>query len=147
MLMVAAMIVLATAVATGVVLRLVVASEMRSDAPPPPAEPASVPLSTRIVCRVLFVTRVGEDLILDCVAAHGHPSRTQAAPGTPFAVGVSAFSSTWFADSMERFLRHLAAEDRVVSFELATGPAGDRLDVRSETTRMRFDLRSRVGLS
>lgn len=110
--------------------------------------PAGVlPRTSRVTGRILFLTRAGDDLVLDCVAGTDHPARSQALPGSPFTVRVSAFGSTWFADAMERFLERLAVEDREVTFELATGPDGDRVDVRSEATRMRFDLRSRVGLT
>lgn len=102
---------------------------------------------SRITGRILFVTRADADIVLDCIAGNDHPSRCVAPPGAPFAVRVSAFGSTWFADAMERFLERLAAEDRMVTFELASGPDGDRIDVHNETTRMRFDLRSRVGLT
>jgi streptogramin lyase len=109
----------------------------------------SAPLAapTRIVGRILFVSREDTDLVLDCVAASGHPARSQVAPGIPFSVRVSAFGSTWFADSMQGFLERLARENRIAAFELATGPDGDRLDVSSEATRMRFDFRSGAGLS
>ena len=109
--------------------------------------PAIRPTVSRVTGRILFVTPDDTDIVLDCIAGDDHPSRCGALPGTPFTVRVGVFGSTWFADSMVRFLERLVSEDRLVSFELATGPDGDRIDVRSEATRMRFDLRSRVGLT
>lgn len=96
--------------------------------------------------RILFVAARDDNLVLDCVAVVAHPARCALPAGTPFTLEVDPKGPPWFLGAVARMVMRWAADDTVIDFDVVTGSGGNRVDVRGDRSRVRFDMRAHAGL-
>jgi hypothetical protein len=98
----------------------------------------------RLGCRILFVERsvLTDEVVVDCVVVDSE----HLPAGTPFSLTVADLGTGWFGDIAEGMLRRWADEDTVVSLDVAEERAHSRVEARDKSSRVRLDVRRRVGL-
>lgn len=124
-------------------VRLAVQTERHLTGPSALPRPRRNPVE-QVACRIVFVERRlhTDEVVIDCVVVDS----PRVPAGTPFSLTVANLETGWFADVVDTMLRRWADEDTVVRLDVAADDGGSRVDARSDSSRVRLDVRRRVGL-